>query len=1004
MGGNSGRMRVELLGGSRLSIGEREVPRDAWRLRKAWSMAKLLALAPAQRLHRDELIERLWPGVDPAAGRNDLKQALHAARRAVEREGAEPSARPFFRLHDGMIVLSIPPADVDVDGFIDAVAEARRARDRDAYRAALRLYRGDLLPEDQYEDWVVSRREELRDLYHAAMLEAADLEEAAGDAPAASGLLRALIAREPAHEEAHGRLMRLYAGMGQRQRALRQYEELRAALRRDLDAEPDPASRRLLEEIRDGKLALTSLIVGQATALRRHNLPVALTSFVGRGREIDAAIRGLERDRLVTLTGPGGCGKTRLALEVARRRIDAFPGGVWVADVAEAAETRDVERAVAAVFGLREMRERSAADVLEDRLRGEALLLVLDGVDRVVEPAALLAYRLLSAAPGLRVVATSREPLRVEGEAILPVPPLALPDLGPSPALAELARCEAIELFCDRARLARADFALTPENAATVTRLCRRLDGLPLAIELAAARVRTLSLDELTASLDDRFRVLARGARGGAARHQTLRATIDHSHDLLSEPERVLFRRLAVFAGGWTLEVARGAVAFGAIAADAVADLLSRLVDRSLAVVEADPRGEVRYGFLETMRAYADERLRASGELAEVRARHARHFLAFAERADRELSGPRQRTWLLAVEREHDNLRAALRCSIDSADAHTALRLGGALATFWWRHSHFNEGRRWLADALALDDGAHTGPRARALAGLGVLAWRQDDYSEARERYEQGLALYRELDDRAGMAECLMGLTLLTMGDFARSEADHDLARTRAEGALALFRDAGDEWGIGRALYLLGRVALESGDQARARALFEDALSRLSAHGDLHGVAQVSGNLAAVERAAGERATARSRIEKGLTIHRDLGDRLHIAYGLSALGDLAIEEGDHRAARALLTESLATCRELGETMGAVRILESLVGYAAARGLPGRAHRIRGAAAAMRERIGRSPSPSVSAAIDRSMGPAPARLSEERRAALTMSGRGLDPELALAEAFAETDIP
>ncbi|MBI3974619.1 MAG: tetratricopeptide repeat protein [Chloroflexi bacterium] len=691
-------------------------------------------------------------------------------------------------------------------------------------------------------------------------------------------------------------------------------------------------------------------------SLPPHYLPAALTRFVGREREL-VELRHLlteapARTRLLTLTGPGGAGKTRLAVEVARAVLPMYPDGVWLVEMAALADPALVPQAVAAVLGVREQPGQPLPDTLAAALAPKRLLLVLDNCEHLVAACASLAERLLRACPHLRLLATSRAPMGSEGETTRPVPPLATPDLYPDQDDAvppeQLLAYDAVQLFVDRAVAARPDFALTAENARAIGQICHRLDGLPLALELAAARVPVLTPAQIAARLDDRFRLLTGGRRTALPRQQTLRATLDWSHASLAPAEQSLFRRLAVFAGGWTLEAAEAVcadAAAGAVAADAtdrtdaagaacpsegvaaaeVLDLLARLVEKSLVVVDA--RGsEARFRLLETVRAYAAERLGEAGEAARLRARHATWYLAVAEQAESGLRGQGQEAWLGRLEREHDNFRAALAWSLEGGEAETGTRLAAALWHFWAVHGHFAEGRRWLERALQANGRATARHRARALNGAGNLAWYQGDLAVARAHHEACLALRRELGDQQGIAASLNNLGLV-----ARAQGDYASARAHHEESLALRRRLGDRWSIASSLNNLGLVAKGLGDHTLARAYYEESLALSRELGNKHITSAALNNLGIIARVQGDHALARAYFDESLALRQELEDRWGIASALGSLGQLAADQGDHTAARSLVEESLALFREVGNKQGIADALNRLGEVARCRG-------------------------------------------------------------------------
>jgi predicted ATPase/class 3 adenylate cyclase len=632
----------------------------------------------------------------------------------------------------------------------------------------------------------------------------------------------------------------------------------------------------------------------------RHNLPVQLSSFIGREREIADVKRLLGATRLITLTGPGGCGKTRLALQVAADLLDEYPGGAWFVELATLSNPALVLEAVAAALGVTEAGAaagpRRLREALIDRGRDQKILLLLDNCEHLIDACARVAEDLLRAMPQMRALATSREALGIGGETVWNLPPLSLPD-------------EAVPLFAERARAALPGFAVTERNVAAVSAICRQLDGLPLAIELAAARVKAVPVEQIAArlasTLGARFQLLGSGGRTAEPRQQTLRAAIDWSYDLLSEPERALLPRLAVFAGGWSLEAAESVCADETIQ---VLGLLFQLVEKSLVVYEeAAAEGQARYRFLETVRQYAQEKLDESAHGELVRATHCGYFLGLAEAAEPELQGPRQAGWLRRLEVEHDNLRAALEWSVATeGGSDVALRLTLALWRFWYVRGHLSEGRQWLERALGSGSRADDDLGARALNGAGVLAWAQGDYQAAQRFHEQSLAIRSRLGDRPGIATSLNNLGLL-----ARSQEDYVSARSYFEQGLAIYRELRDRARTAMVLTNLGVVMQDRADFDAARPLFEESLAIQREIGDESSIASALHNLGELLQRQGDSAAAHRLLAESLAIEQELGDRRGIALSLTSLAILAKERGEYGRAAHLYAAALAALEAVG---------------------------------------------------------------------------------------------
>lgn len=994
-------LRVTLLGGFQVVVDERVVDLAAWSRRKSRSLVKLLALAPHHTLHREQIIDALWPDLDPIAGASNLRLALHHARNALG---------PSTLLSRGEQIVLGPETGtwVDIEAFEEVAAGARRSADPEEYAAVLALYRGDLLPEDRYEDWAANHRERLRDLYLALLLEMGHVFDARGQYTDAIDTLQKVMLIDPANEAAGVARMRAFARSGQRQQALRQYEQLRAALRDEMDATPERETERLYAEILAG--ATTPVLPDSTTPDRagpRHNLPAPLTSFVGREQEIARVRQAFDDTRLLTLVGSGGCGKTRLALAVAADMVDAEPDGVFLVELAASVDGRVLPATVASVLSVTLDPNQDALDLLAGVLSGKRLLLVLDNCEHLSQACALFAHRLLHACPTLRMLATSREPLDIDGEMVWRVPSLPVPEAEPAASFDEIARSDAVRLFCDRARFVQSDFALTPANAAAVADICRRLDGLPLAIELAAARLPILGVDQLAARLDDALRLLGNRRRTSPARHETLRATFDWSHALLDAHEQTLFRRLAVFIGGWTIEAAEVVCGGDGIDSNAVLDLLERLLDKSLVVVAAETTG-VRYHLLETVRQYAREKLDASAEAPLLAERHADYYLVLAEEAETELSGPRQAEWLARLEQEHGNLRATLRWATQEPHAEVEGRLCAALWRFWYYHGHLAEGERWLDDAIARHSEATITPRiyAKLLQGSGALAWNRGDLERSQELSTRALGLFEEADDLRSVSAVQHNLGLV-----AEWRGDLEEATRRYEAGLALREALGNKAGAADALQALGGLARQQGDLNRAAELHERSLALHREVANKRGIAIALSCLGVVALDEGAYALSAALSAESLELLQELGDAALSAISLNNLGYATLHQGDPQRAATHQADCLRLARDAGDPRGIAYGIEGLAAASAmlhpnpqSAAVAGaeRAARLFGAAEALRARVDIPLPPVDSALNDRSIATARAVLTDAVFDAAWAAGRLLSREAAIDEALAVAD--
>jgi non-specific serine/threonine protein kinase len=639
---------------------------------------------------------------------------------------------------------------------------------------------------------------------------------------------------------------------------------------------------------------------------------------------LDEVLTLLSGRRLITLTGAGGSGKTRLALQAAGLARAIFPDGAWLVELATVSDPALVPQTVAATLAVRENPDKPIADTLVQYLQPLKLLLVLDNCEHLVGACADLARILLRVCPDLTILATSRQGLNIDGEVCWRVPSLSMPNPQAIATPDDLERYEAVQLFVDRAKQRRSDFELTRENAQAVAQLCYRLDGIPLAIELAAARIGVLSVEQIVERLDERFRLLASPNRGSLHRHQTLKAMIDWSYDLLSGQERALFRALSVFAGGFTFDAVPQVVGAALDEYEAI-ELLSQLVDKSLVMVDEKGK-EARYHVLDTLRQYAWRKAVDEGESGGLQERHLAWCVSFAEQTEDELVGKDQAEWLDRLDKEHDNMRAALAYATERQPAvsaaegtnderplritHYALQLAGALVWYWYFRGFLSEGRRWLEGALAAAEHPERDVAlAKALSAAGVLAYLQSDYPIAHDRLETSLSIWHELGDKRGTAFALtfLGRVLAVEGDPLRQEL--------GERSVELFREINDKWGLALSLDFLGEEAREAGQADMANALHEESLSLYRIVGHSWGIALELSHFAQVWYSMGDYAEAHRRLEEAVEMQRAVGDKSALAWSLDRLGDILMQEGDFDKADATYRECFDLFRELEHRSG-----------------------------------------------------------------------------------------
>ena len=990
-------LQIRLLGEFRVEVNGQPVNVR----RKARHLIAVLALQPQHQMHREQLVELLWPGQEAEWAINNLHKTIHAARRALEPGVSAGGASGFITSREQRIILSAPgQLRIDVEEFERLAAAALKSSGSiEAGEAALALYGGQLLPEEPYEDWIIERRRELLSLQHKLLARLAALYEESGQVDKSIALYQQLAACDKLNEETHRQLMRLYALTGNRRQAFRQYESCREALHNEMGIMPEVETIKLYERIAAGEIqksfaarAETRPPEAQSRGAAGTNLRHPLTSFIGRVEEINEISAQLINRRFVTLTGTGGIGKTRLALEVASRVRDKFEDGVWLVELASLKDPMLVERSVAAVLGVREEPGALLLQTLLHFLQTRRILLVVDNCEHVVEAVAALAVELLEASSGVSILATSREPIGVPGEMVWRVATLALPDPSVRPSAARLARCEAAQLFLERAKLSDPGWQLTDEGAADVAQLCCRLEGIPLALELAAAHIKALTVRQILSMLDDNFHLLANTERTIAPRHRTIRAAIDWSYELLSTDEQVLYRRLSVFAGGWSLGAAEAVCLTGSIETGSIIDLLVRLIDKSLVMVEHQ-KFEARYRFLETIRQYGLNKLRAADEEREVCARHLEWSLRLAEQAACAASGVEQHKRFTVLENEHDNLRAALQWSLhEERDVERGLKLCVALWRFWQSHGHISEGRRWFESALKLSGLSLSSLRADALHGASALASLQGDFEQARALLEDCLALRRESVDRRGEAHATqrLGIIAYYMGDYQQ-------AGLLQERSLDICQQIGDQHGAARAIGGLGILALDQGDFEQAWSRFQECLSIYQLEDYKLGIVVTTNNLGETALRKGEMECARKLLEQSLKIAEELGDRGWVARSLHLLGHVHLARGLYAPAIESLTAALTILQEIGDAI-IVHVLEGFACAVAAQGLAEPAVRLCEAAGALRRLTKMPRTPIEQASINRYLDKVLKNLDQNKLEQWRENGRAMTLDAAITYAL------
>jgi predicted ATPase/DNA-binding SARP family transcriptional activator len=886
-------LEARLLGAFQIQSGKKSVSLTS---RQAQSLFAFLLLNAGTSFRREKLAGQLWPESTEESARDYLRHALWRIRKALQ----EASSATYLKSDD--LTISF---DASTDYWLDAarIRSVSEQAPAEELIEALSAYSGELLP-GFYDEWVVLERQHLQGMYERKVERLLESLQEAGrwDEVLEWGEKWIALGQKP--EAAYRYLMSAHAAKGDLSKVVGTYERFVKSMR-EFGVEPSEQTRLLYESLKSGAMVPHSSPQARKGERARpsataSNIPVPLTSFVGRDKELKHIAKLLSDSRLVTLTGPGGVGKTRLAIQAARNFLQAAKAEVYWIGLVGISDPNLIPQEIAKALQVHEVQPQPLIDTVTGHLMSKEVLLIFDNCEQMIRGCAQYAEQLLAACPKLKILATSIEGLGLFNETTWQVPSLPLPETKRVASVKELQQYASIELFQARAVNAKSAFKLSEENVNVVARICQRLDGIPLAIELAAARIKVLSVDEIGERIDDRFSLLTSGSRTAIPRHQTLRATIDWSHDLLSEPERILFRRLAVFAGSFTLEASEAVCSAGDLNPVDLLDTLGRLVDKSLVIVQTESsQGRTRYRLLETIRQYALEKLVGANEAHEIRLKDAEFYVNMAEQAEPEFYGSESSLWFRRLDNELDNIRSAIEWSTASGRADLALRILGSLVYFWF--SHGLVGSEWndsVQEALARPEGRErTIARAKALNGIGFMYWADIYPTVKRAELEEALSIGRELADSWNTAVALRNLGL-----HENIEGNYEAAGTFLERSLEIWAAMGASGNMGKAntLIFLGDVALNQSDRPRARSLMQEASEILREPGDMNFRAYAVRRLGHLAWLDGDFEQAEARCAESLKLNQGAGDPRGVFASMAGFGAIATAKSEYERAATLL--------------------------------------------------------------------------------------------------------
>lgn len=916
---DTAKIRINLLGNYQIEQQARPIRLST---RKTESLLAYLVLHP-QSHGRETLAALFWGDSSDTKARNSLRNALTVLRKRL-------GHNLLLVDRQSVSINTDYPLWVDVLEFETQATNYLAATNPESNQVNIDLYQNNLLTEF-YDEWIFPLREHYRSLFIKTLLQVTQQMRSQSEYEKAIETASKIIKFDPSNERAHQHIMFCHAAMGNRNAAIKQYEECHRILTEELGVEPEKETSVLYEWIKQTPSEANSL-EAQIT-----NLPFSLTSFVGRKRELSEIKQKLITTRLLTLTGPGGSGKTRLALQIGIELLDNFKDGIWWVDLTTLKDKSLVAYLIAKSMGVHEIPNQPLEETLVHFLHSKHLLLIIDNCEHLIEPCANITHFLSERCSQLTILATSRESLNVAGEQTWQVPTLSLPDTQKISLIDLLLEYEAIRLFVERAKTSNSEFIISEQNASFVAQICSRLDGIPLALELAAARIKLLTPEQIATRLDDRFRLLTGGSRTAPLRHQTLQATMDWSYDLLNDKEQRLFRSLAVFSGSWDLDATEMICsASGHIKKSEILDLLTNLVDKSLVIQDGAENGKSRYRLLETIRQYALEMLIQSGESHKVQKYHLDHYLRLVESAKPHLgfflADKEMLSWLGVLIPEHDNLRAAITfCKANPSHVEAGLNMAGNLHWYFLLHNCLSEGRDWITELSAKGITLSTAIQAQALLTSGFLACWQGNFASARPNLEASLKLFEEINDGAGIAFSLHGLGFAANGLGEHAEAGQYFGK-----CLQTARKMDDKWIISIALHFIAIGTSFQGNYELARSQFEECISLMKeGYGTAQGIAFSEFHLGRIARIHGNLASAQHHHTTGLELFARMGDKRGIGYSLIGFACLAhAQEEPQRAAR-LFGAADALREELGTFLEEVLQIEYEQTYSAARDMLGK---------------------------------------------------------------------